>query len=80
MPHVPLPDEHAHRYTRIREVLKRLEGDLQYAIRQVDEALDAKSEKWKCVACGHVRHLTRPVPRSAVGKCSRCGKTEYQEG
>jgi rubrerythrin len=58
--------------------VKTAREDVDYAIKRLEDALDVKSDRWKCSSCGHVAVFSRPVVKSAAGRCTRCGKSEFE--
>jgi hypothetical protein len=51
---------------QVRNVLEKIRDDAQKALTLLGGSGDQRALSWKCVACGHVKHFTRPVPAEVV--------------
>src|SRR5213078_1339079 len=51
----------AEKSNALRQILERIRNDTQQALNLLGDAAELRSLGWKCRACGHVKHFTRPV-------------------
>ena len=56
----------------LRDILEKIKGDAQRALALVVSEPELQSLGWKCTACGHVKHFTRPVTAAVAGRCPKC--------
>ena len=64
--------------TTLKAALKTIREQADYALKQLEDAEEERSMRWKCKDCRYVKHFTRPVPLEAVGRCLRCKSTEFR--
>jgi hypothetical protein len=62
----------------LRRILEKIRDDAQKALTLLGNAAEFRSLGWKCQACGHVKHFTRPVPREVARPCPKCGGEVFQ--
>jgi len=62
----------------LRRILERIRDDTQKALTLLGDAAELRSLGWKCQACGHVKHFTRPVPSEVAQPCPKCGGQAFQ--
>jgi rubrerythrin len=57
----------------LRRVLEQIRDDAQKALNLLGNKEEVRSLAWKCGACGHVKHFTRPVGADVARPCPKCG-------
>jgi hypothetical protein len=62
----------------IRAILETIRERADYALKQLQDAEEQRSMRWKCKDCRYVKHFTKPVPFEAAGKCPRCKSSEFE--
>jgi hypothetical protein len=62
----------------LRSVLERIRDDSQQALKLLGDAAEHRSLGWKCSACGHVKHFTRPVPHEVAQPCPKCKGKSFE--
>ena len=62
----------------IRAILEAIREKADYALKQLQEAEEERSLRWRCKGCRWVKHFTKPVPFEAAGKCPRCKSIEFE--
>ena len=55
----------------LRAILETIRERADYALKQLQDARDERSVRWRCKDCRYMKHFTRPVPLEAAGKCPR---------
>ena len=56
----------------LRDLLEKIKGDAQRALALLSTATELRSLGWKCTACGHVKHFTRPVMVAVADRYPKC--------
>ena len=56
----------------LRDLLEKIKGDAQRALALLPSEAELRSLGWKCTACGHVKHFTRPVTAAVADRCPKC--------
>ena len=56
----------------LRNLLEKIKGDAQRALALLPSGSELRSLGWKCAACGHVKHFTRPVTAAVAERCPKC--------
>jgi len=56
----------------LRDLLEKIKGDAQRALALLPSEAELRSLAWKCTACGHVKHFTRPVTAAVADRCPKC--------
>ena len=51
---------------------KKIKADAQRALALLPSEAELRSLGWKCAACGHVKHFTRPVTAAVADTCPKC--------
>ena len=62
----------------LRAILETIREQADYALKQLQDAEEQRSIRWKCKECRYVKHFTRPVPLEAAGRCPRCENISLQ--
>ncbi|MFZ3375225.1 MAG: hypothetical protein WA183_06700 [Chthoniobacterales bacterium] len=62
----------------LRGILEKIRDDTQRALKLLGDAAEHRSLGWKCSACGHVKHFTRPVTSDVARPCPKCGGEAFQ--
>ena len=57
---------------RLKDLLEKIRDDAQRALTLLASETDLRSLGWKCTACGHVKHFTRPVTAAVADRCPKC--------
>ena len=57
---------------RLKDLLEKIRDDAQRALALLPSETELRSLGWKCTACGHVKHFTRPVPAAVADRCPKC--------
>jgi rubrerythrin len=52
--------------------LTSIRDQAESALREIESARRERSLSWKCSACGHVKHFTRPAPAEVAVPCPTC--------
>src|SRR5437867_2741325 len=60
----------------LRDLLEKIKGDAQRALALLPSEAELRSLGWKCTACGHVKHFTRPVT-AAVAEVRNAKATPF---
>lgn len=56
----------------LRQILERIRDDAQQALKLLGDAAELRALGWKCTACGHAKHFTRPVTQEVARPCPKC--------
>src|SRR4051812_30735165 len=56
----------------LRDLLEKIKGDAERALALLPSEAELRSLGWKCTACGHVKHFTRPVTAAVAHRCPKC--------
>jgi len=62
----------------IRAILETIRERADYALKQLQEAEEERSQRWKCKDCRWVKNFTRPVPLESCGRCPRCQSISFE--
>ena len=62
----------------LRDLLEKIKGDAQRALALLPSETELRSLGWKCTACGHVKHFTRPVTAAVADHCPKCKGDSFQ--
>ena len=67
----------------LREVLEQARERLDEALRQLRSwdttaAPEARSLRWRCRACRHIKFFTKSVPAHVATPCPKCRGIEFQ--
>ncbi len=57
---------------RLKVLLEKIRDDAQRALALLPTETELRSLGWKCTACGHVKHFTRPVTAAVADRCPKC--------
>ena len=63
---------------RLRTILETIRENAQQALALLGDAEDARSLRWKCTQCSHVKHFTRPVPSDVASPSPKCKGAVFQ--
>jgi hypothetical protein len=58
-------------------VLTSIRDQADSALRKIDKPRRERSLAWKCTACGHLKHFTRPALAEVAAPCPKCGGTTF---
>jgi hypothetical protein len=53
--------------------LKAIRDQADSVLRKIEQSGEQKSLAWKCTACGHTKHFTRPALAEIAAPCPKCG-------
>jgi len=56
----------------VKQRLLEIRAKVDSALREIAGAEEIKTARWKCSACGHLKHFTKPATAVACGNCPRC--------
>jgi len=62
----------------LRTILETIRQQADYALKQLEDAEEQRSMRWKCKDCRYMKYFTRPVPLESAGKCPRCKNTAFE--
>jgi rubrerythrin len=62
----------------LKAALEAIRDMASNALNQIGSSQEERSMRWRCKACQHVKHFTKPVPLEAAGRCPRCKNTEFR--
>jgi rubrerythrin len=54
-----------------------IKGKIRTNANQKKTESEQKSLAWKCVACGHTKHFSRPAPAEVAAPCPKCGGEKF---
>jgi Zn finger protein HypA/HybF involved in hydrogenase expression len=60
--------------TSLRDIRDKADA----ALRQAQMSTDQRSLAWRCTACGHIKHFTRPATADVAPPCPKCQSVEFQ--
>jgi len=53
--------------------LRAIRDQADSVLRQVEQPTQQRSLVWKCAACGHIKHFTRPALAEIAAPCPKSG-------
>jgi predicted Zn-ribbon and HTH transcriptional regulator len=62
----------------LRAILETIRQQADYALKQLQEAEEQRSMRWKCKDCAYIKFFTRPVPLESTGRCPRCKSISFE--
>ena len=62
----------------LRDVLEKIKGDAERALALLPSEGELRSLGWKCTACGHLKHFTRPVTAAVAERCPKCKSDSFR--
>jgi len=62
----------------LKAALEAIREQTDRALKQLQNAQEQRSMRWKCKDCGYIKHFTRPVPLESVANCPRCKSTSFE--
>jgi rubrerythrin len=57
--------------------LKSIRDQADSVLKNIEQSTQQKSLAWKCTACGHTKHFTRPALAEVAAPCPRCGGAAF---
>jgi rubrerythrin len=54
-------------------VLKSIRDQADSVLKKIEQPAEQRSLSWKCAACGHTKHFTRPALSEVAAPCPKCG-------
>jgi rubrerythrin len=62
----------------LKAILKTIRERADYALKQLEDAEEQRSMRWKCTSCGYTKHFTRSARSEAAGQCPKCQGTSFE--
>lgn len=62
----------------IREALEQVHARLGGIIARLRPQEEARYLRWRCTACGYLKHFTRPMPAHVAPPCPKCKGTSFE--
>jgi predicted Zn-ribbon and HTH transcriptional regulator len=62
----------------LRAILETIRQQVDFALKQLQEAEEQRSMRWRCKECRYTKHFTRPVQLEATGRSPRCKSTSFE--
>ena len=56
----------------LKAALQTIRERADYALKQLEDAAEQRSMRWKCANCGYINRFTRPVPQETAEDCPKC--------
>ena len=56
---------------------KTIRDHADSALRKIEQSAQRRSLAWKCAACGHIKHFTRPALAEVAVPCGKCGGATF---
>jgi hypothetical protein len=57
--------------------LKLIRDQADSVLRKIEQSSEKRSLTWKCTACGHKKHFTRPALPEVAAPCPKCGGATF---
>jgi rubrerythrin len=57
--------------------LRWIRDQADSVLRKIEQSSGKRSLGWKCTACGHTKHFTRPTVAEVAAPCPRCGGANF---
>jgi len=57
--------------------LKAIRDHADSVLRKIEQSSQQKSLAWKCSACGHIKHFSRPALADVAVSCRKCGGATF---
>lgn len=71
-------DDHIPAFDRLKRRLLTIKQAADGALEEIARREEVKAAKWKCSACRHAKHFTRPVTAAACESCPKCHATAFE--
>jgi len=62
----------------LKAILEAIREQAEHGLKQLQDAEEKRSMRWKCKDCDYMKHFTRPVSIEAAGKCPRCRGASFE--
>jgi Zn finger protein HypA/HybF involved in hydrogenase expression len=62
----------------LKAILEAIREQADCALRQLHDAEDQRSMRWKCKDCGYMKRFTRPVPQETADDCPKCKGRSFE--
>jgi predicted Zn-ribbon and HTH transcriptional regulator len=62
----------------LKAILETVREQVDYALKQLQDAEDTRALRWKCKECGYIKHFTRLASFEATGRCPRCKSISFE--
>ena len=57
--------------------LRAIRDQADSVLKKVEKPGEQRSLAWKCAACGHIKHFTRPALAEVAAPCPKCGGVAF---
>jgi rubrerythrin len=57
--------------------LRSIRDQADSVLKKIEQPRRERSLAWKCSACGHVKHFTRPALAEVATPCPKCGGAAF---
>jgi rubrerythrin len=57
--------------------LKAIRDNADSVLKKIEQSAQQRSLAWKCAACGHIKHFTRPALAEVAVPCRKCGGISF---
>jgi len=57
--------------------LKSIRDQADSVLKKIECPAEQRSLSWKCAACGHTKHFTRPALAEVAAPCPKCGGERF---
>jgi hypothetical protein len=62
----------------LRQALEQVRDRLDTIIIRLKAREEPRHLRWRCAACGYIKHFSRPMPAEVAPPCPRCKGQEFQ--
>ena len=62
----------------LREALEQVRDRLDSIIARLRSREEIRCLRWRCIACGHLKNFTRPMPAHVAPPCPKCQGVNFQ--
>jgi hypothetical protein len=62
----------------LRQALEQVRDRLDTIILRLQTREEPRFMRWRCTACGHIKHFTRPMPAHVAPPCPKCRGADFQ--
>ena len=62
----------------LRQALEQVRDRLDTIIARLKLREEPRYMRWRCTACCHLKHFTRPMPAHVAPPCPRCEGQDFQ--
>jgi rubrerythrin len=62
----------------LKAILETIREQTERALKQLQNAQEERSMRWKCANCGYIKRFTRPVPQETAEDCPKCKRRVFE--